>query len=174
MLAASRDVGGTRIVLAWQHGMGHEPLVDVERHLPVSWPRDVRGKLRQDGIPSQNETDDVEARAVVDEAPEDASLVRQEGNPLVDVVFGFDRSVGGVEVDLPFGCRLLQDTLADCRRRLPVDGIEKHAESMACHTLLQTGDVALGGGSVPRHNLASRRSLRACLSIFPMGRRGSS
>ena len=52
-------------------------------------------------------------------------------------VFGFDRGVGAVDVDLPFGCRLLQDTLADGRRRLLVDGIEIHAESMARHTFLE-------------------------------------
>ena len=87
---------------------------------------------------------------------------------------GFYGRVGDVEVDLPFGGRLLQDTFADGRRRLPVDGVEIHAESMACHALLQSGDVMLGDGSILCHLLASRRCLRACLSIFPMGRRGSS
>ena len=52
-LLAPVDVARARVVLVRIDRMRHEPLVDVQGHLPVARPGHVRGELREDRVLAQ-------------------------------------------------------------------------------------------------------------------------
>ena len=166
------DIAGRAVGLAGQAGLGHPPLVGVERQQRVARPGDVRGQFAQHVIGPQQMRHDAPDERVKQGGLKRRALVDQHGDPLVLALRVLHRYTQLVMAVFSFGRGLGLDAVMDGGDLVRVERLLDKAETPGVHIGLECLKVPGRLGQrlqIPRqvrrcHGSALRRFGRAIVA----------